>query len=194
MSERIPFTPEQSSESLANDPEHLIQTAEQNHETEAQLHKAAEKAAEAARAEISEQAAETDPMAKIEEQEAQAAETARPSHVNSELKSITLRRELQQIRRKLPAGDRALSKVVHQPVVRVVSEAASASISRPSGLLGGGLMAFVGSLGYLYITKHVGMQYNYFVFTLLFILGFAVGLVLELLVWGLTSRHRHAAD
>lgn len=194
MSERAPYTPEQASESLANDPEHLIQTAEQNHETEAQLHKAAEQAAEAARAEISEQAAEVDPVAKIEEQESQAAETARPSHVNSELKSITLRRELQQIRRSLPTGDRAFSKVIHQPVVRVVSEAASASISRPSGLLGGGLMAFIGSLGYLYITKHVGMQYNYFVFTVLFVLGFAVGLVLELIVWGLTSRHRHAAD
>lgn len=193
MTERISFTPEHQ-ESLAQEPEHLLQTAEKNHETEAQLHKAAEQAADAARAEISQQTTETDPLAKIEQQETATAEASRPSLVNSELKSITLRRELQQIRRKLPAGDRALSKVIHQPVVRVVSEAASASISRPSGLLGGGLMAFVGSLGYLYLTKHVGMTYNYFVFTVLFVLGFAIGLGLEFLVWGLTSRHRHAAD
>lgn len=193
MSEKLTFTPEHS-ETLANEPEHLLQTAEQNHENEAQLHKAAEQAVDSARAEIAQQSTEQDPLAKLQAQEAQAAETARPSHVNTELKSITLRRELQQIRRKLPAGDRALSKVVHQPVVRVISEAAGASVSRPSGLLGGGLMAFVGSAGYLYLTKHVGMQYNYFVFIALFVAGFVLGLVLEFIVWGLTSRRRHAAD
>jgi len=76
-------------------------------------------------------------------------------------------------------------------VVRITSEAASKTISRPSGLLGGGLMAFAGSLVYLYLAKHIGFRYNYLLFTLLFVGGFAVGLCLEVIIW-LVSRQRKA--
>jgi hypothetical protein len=86
-----------------------------------------------------------------------------------------------------------LSKVIHQPVVRAVSEVAAKTISRPSGLLGGGIVAFLGSAGYLYFTKYIGLPYNYFIFTLLFLGGFVVGLSLELIVWSLTS-YRHLAE
>ena len=52
---------------------------------------------------------------------------------------FSLSRELQEIRRRLPASQRALSRLIHQPTVRLVSEAAGRSVSRPSGLLGGSL-------------------------------------------------------
>src|ERR1700729_1195580 len=38
--------------------------------------------------------------------------------INQELKRITLQRELSQLRRKLPANERLLSRVIHQPAVR----------------------------------------------------------------------------
>jgi hypothetical protein len=124
----------------------------------------------------------------------QADEAAKAEPVSSlitpELKAATKQRQLSQVQRRLSPRSRTLSKVIHQPAVRIVSEAAAATISRPSGLLGGGLVAFIGSLGYLYLTKHVGMTYNYFVFTLLFVGGFALGLVLELIVWSLTASRR----
>lgn len=108
--------------------------------------------------------------------------------VTRELKQITLQRELLHIRRKLPRPQRALSKVVHQPVVRAASEAAGKTVSRPSGLLGGGLVALLGTSGYLYLAHHRGFRYNYLVFLILFAGGFIVGLVLELLVHLATRR------
>lgn len=112
-----------------------------------------------------------------------------PRYVNKELKNMALKRSLKQIQRELPAPQRVLSRLVHQPVLKALSEASAKTVTRPSGLLGGGLCAFVGSLVYLYLTKHVGMTYNYFLFSLLFVGGFVVGLILEL-VWRLV-RPRH---
>lgn len=148
---------------------------------------------EAARSVIEQTAESSNPVAEhVAQETAQAAPQS--THVNQELKTITLRRELQHIRRQLPAPDRVLSKVIHQPVVRATSEAVGNSLSRPSGLLGGGLVAFIGSASYLYLAKHIGFSYNYLLFFFLFIAGFALGLFLELLVWAATARRRHALD
>lgn len=114
---------------------------------------------------------------------------ARPSRDHQK---ATLQRELRAIRRKLPRSEQMLSRIVHQPVVRVVSQAAGATISRPSGMLGGGLVALIGTSGYLYLAKHLGFSYNYFVFLALFAAGFVVGLILELLVFLVFTARRRA--
>jgi len=127
----------------------------------------------------------------------EAGKAARPAtslHVNRELKSITLSRELTAIRRRLSAPQKALSKVIHQPVISAVSEPLGKTVSRPSGLLGGGLVAFIGTSAYLYLAKSAGMRYNYFIFLGLFAGGFVVGLLLELLVHAATGPRRHAND
>jgi hypothetical protein len=191
MSEAMPFSPEQQKPHVENNPERLLETSAETDHSKPDVLAAQEQLATAAKAEAITQAPEDDPFKRLEAAEAAETEAARPSHVSADLRSTTLRRELQQIRRKLPAGDRVLSKVIHQPVIRVVSEGASRSVTRPSGLLGGGLMAFIGSVGYLYLTKHVGLPYNYFVFTLLFVAGFLLGLFLEFIVWTATARRRH---
>jgi hypothetical protein len=116
-----------------------------------------------------------------------------PRHINQELKYITLNRELKQIQRKLSSPARSFSHFIHKPTVRTVSEAAGKTVSRPSGLLGGGLVALVGTTGYLYLAKHIGFNYNYSVFLLLFAGGFVFGLALELAVYTATASRR-AAD
>ena len=121
-----------------------------------------------------------------------ASQTMEPRQINRELKQITLRRELQQLRRKLPLPERTLSKVIHQPIVRAISEAASKTVSRPSGLLGGSLVAFLGTSAYLYLARHIGFTYNYLVFLLLLGGGFILGLVLELFVHLATSSRRRS--
>jgi hypothetical protein len=142
-----------------------------------------------ARVQAKEHANEHDPMAKLKAVE--KAETAAvPQQINHDLRQVTLNRELQYIRRKLSAPQRTLSRVIHQPVVRVVSEAAGKTVSRPSGLLGGGLVALLGTSSYLYMARHIGFTYNYFVFLVLFVGGFAVGLGLELLVHLATTSRR----
>jgi hypothetical protein len=123
-----------------------------------------------------------------------AARPATPLHVNSELKNITLKRELNAIRRRENAPERTLSRIIHQPVIRAVSEPLGKTVSRPSGLLGGGLVACIGTGAYLVLARHAGMRYQYSVFLLLFAGGFVLGLLLELLVYAATSGHRHRND
>jgi hypothetical protein len=126
------------------------------------------------------------------------AETERSSqpgtgHLSRGLRQASLNRELHEIRRRLPAPQRVLSRIVHQPTVRLVSEAAGRSVSRPSGLLGGSLAAFIGSCGYLYLAWHVGYRYNYLAFIIMLAGGFVVGVLLEGLVH-LATRSRHQSD
>lgn len=129
-----------------------------------------------------------------EKAETDSYHRASPKTIDSELKKITLQRELKQVRRQLPVRQRVLSRAVHLPLIRSASEAAAQSISRPSGLFGGGLVAFFGSLGYLYLTKHDNIHYNYFVFLALFIGGFAIGLLLEFIVYLMTRPVRRHHD
>lgn len=134
-----------------------------------------------------------DPIEKLQQKHETAEHTPRHGHINHDLKKITLQRELTQIRRHLSKREQTLSKVIHQPVIRAVSEASSKTISRPSGLLGGGIMAFIGSTSYLLLAKNLGFsRYNYAAFLALFAIGFAFGVFLEFVVWAATRSRHHA--
>jgi hypothetical protein len=174
-------------ETLAAEHETLIPAhAERTHfESAAERHGKAVEAAQTARHE----ATTTNQFEQFQAAETAAAAPTRHM-IDSELKSVTLRRELQHVRRRLPKYARPFSKLVHQPVIRTVSEAAGKTVSRPSGLLGGGLLAFIGTSSYLYLAKHIGFQYNSGVFVLLFVTGFVLGLGLELLVHIATKSRR----
>jgi hypothetical protein len=136
---------------------------------------------EQAREAIEHTGAVENPIQKLEQAQAASSEP-KSTFIDASLKQLGLKRELKQIRRSLPAADRALSHVIHQPVIRAVSEVTGKTLSRPSGLLGGGILAFVGTAGYYYLARHIGFTYNYTIFFELFIGGFAVGLFLELLL------------
>jgi hypothetical protein len=119
------------------------------------------------------------------EQAALKSETSaqpKPTYVNKELKDAALHRTLKHVQHELPRSQRLLSKTIHQPAIRRVSAATGQTVARPSGLLGGGLCAFAGSLVYLYLAKHIGFTYNYLLFFVLFVGGFVLGVVFELLL------------
>ena len=108
--------------------------------------------------------------------------------INKELKSLKYTRTLQSVRKDLKPYERVLSKVIHNPAIDAVSQAAEKTVARPSGLLFGGIFAFVGSSAFLWISKHYGYEYNFLLFLLFFLGGFGVGLVLELLMRVLRRR------
>jgi hypothetical protein len=105
-----------------------------------------------------------------------------PGLVGKDLKSLKYKRTLQSVRKDLSGPERVLSRVVHNSAVDAVSEVAGKTIARPSGLLSGAFFAFLGSSIFLWVAKHYGYQYNFLLFTLLFVAGFGLGLLLELLV------------
>lgn len=179
------------------DPERLLPTAEQAEPLRKGEQDPA-KRLEEVRDEVQEasHAGAGNPLEGLEEAEKRPVAAA-PGYVSRELRKAGVRRQLGSIRRSLGVPERAFSRVIHQPVVRAVSEPAAKTVSRPSGVLGGGLVAFLGTSGYLYLAKTSGMRYSYFVFIALFLGGFALGLILELLIY-LAVRparsHRRNAD
>src|SRR5665213_4627209 len=122
MSEKFSDKPEQHEKLITPEKQEALPTAAQ-----AEALRAGEKdplkQLEQARQTVEQNAVADNPMDRLKASE-KAQEPLQPLTINRELKSITLRRELQQVRRKLPAPERVLSRVIHQPVVRAISEAA----------------------------------------------------------------------
>jgi hypothetical protein len=178
MSERAPHeshekfevTPEQQRESQ----EKLKELIERAHEVK---HEAAEKIDEL-RAEALESAKEREEvLAGFQKHEKEPMDMGL---IRQDLKDIAYKRTLTRIRKDLPLPGRVLSRVVHNPVVDAVSEVGAKTVARPSGLLAGGICAFIGSSLFLWIAKHYGYEYNFLLFAIFFLGGFALGLVIEL--------------
>jgi hypothetical protein len=99
----------------------------------------------------------------------------------SRLKYQAYTRTLAQVQSRLKRPEKTLSKVIHQPIVEAVSEASGKTVARPSGLLGGGICALLGSLLLLYLARRHGFTYNYSIFIIFLVGGYVVGLLLETL-------------
>lgn len=113
-----------------------------------------------------------------------------PAYIDRNMKLTGLKRNLARTQSSLPLPQRTFSRIIHNPVIRTVSETGSKTIARPSGLLGGGICAFAGSGLLFYLAKHIGFRYNYLFASLLFIGGFGIGLVIELILRLLSSGRR----
>lgn len=94
---------------------------------------------------------------------------------------------MKNVQRQETPVQRRFSKVIHQPVVEEVSNLAGGTVARPSGLLIGGIFSVISSLLILYICRHYGYEYNFLVGLGSFVVGFAIGLLLEGL-WKLFKR------
>lgn len=143
--------------------------------------------------------AEKDPLQKHIESLAKAAETQAVSGqelnvgdkkgessnqtfgVQKQLKADAYRRTIRKVQSQLPLPERVASRIIHQPIVDAVSNVTAKTVARPSGFFFGSLVALVGSSAFLYMAKHYGFTYNYAILFMLFVGGFALGLVLELL-------------
>jgi hypothetical protein len=137
------------------------------------------------RHEVSENAVESDNL----KAEATTSElhTFSSHHI---LKKTAYKDLLSHTRRQLPKAMRTFSKVIHNSKVEAVSNVGAQTAARPSGLLGGGLGAFLGTVVLLYFSRHYGFAYNYSLFLIMFVGGFIGGLIIELIVKLLFHRQR----
>jgi hypothetical protein len=108
---------------------------------------------------------------------------------SKELGSLTFDRTLSSVRRKLSAPEKQLSKFIHKPVIEKVSDFGGKTIARPSGILLGGIFSFVGSLSVYLLARHIGGELRYSVFAATFVLGYLLGLIVEL-IWRLIARKK----
>lgn len=102
-----------------------------------------------------------------------------PVIINKQLKDMAFSRSMTRTRKKLSRSSRAFSKVIHNSAVDKSSEFVGKTIARPSGMLTGAFLAFIGTSALLWITRHYGYTYNYLVVIILFAIGMLLGLGLE---------------
>jgi hypothetical protein len=114
----------------------------------------------------------------------------RPLLIDNAIKTLRMRRNLAHVQKRLKPAQKSLSKVIHQPLVQRTSEAAAVTVTRPSGLLGGGITAFIGSLIYAYLSRSAGFTYNYTMFLCFFVGGFAFGVAVEFVLHWVAQRKR----
>lgn len=102
--------------------------------------------------------------------------------IHKQLKTDAYKRTIRKIQASLPLPERSLSRVIHQPTIDAISNVAGKTIARPSGLLGGGFVALVGSAIFFYLARNYGFTYNYAVIFMLFVAGFVFASLLEIIV------------
>lgn len=189
MSERAPersHEKEHSAESKLSAAEHK-EKLQQSIEAGKQAKHEAQDQLEAIRSSI-EKEAETTEHNKQEQARMESKDKG-PSQVliDRSIRKKAYKKELHRVQSHLPKVQRPFSKFIHARPVEVVSEVSGKTVARPSGLLGGGIVAFVGTLALVLLSRHYGFSYNFFVFILLLAAGFFVGLIIELIVRGIAK-------
>ncbi len=87
---------------------------------------------------------------------------------------------MQDIQYNLSVADKTMSHIIHQPIIDQSSEILDKTIFRSSGVLGGSILAFLGSLAYIIFVIYTGITYNFELFFIFLITGFILGLVAEM--------------
>lgn len=101
--------------------------------------------------------------------------------IDRTVKKAAYKRELHRIQKQLSKPDRTFSKVIHKPTIEAISNVGAKTVARPSGVLGGSIAALAGGIFLVWISRHYGFRYNFFVFIGLLGAGFLLGLIVELL-------------
>lgn len=112
-----------------------------------------------------------------------------PDFDQGTLKRNSFNKSMSKVQAKLPPAERVLSKVIHQKQIETISNIGGKTVARPSGVLGGGFIALIGTMIVLYFARHYGFEYNNTLFILLYVGGFGGGLLIESL-FKLSKRTR----
>ena len=94
-------------------------------------------------------------------------------------KSEAYKATITRVQAELPAGKRAFSKVIHNPVVEQTSEALGNTIARPNAILAGSVMAFVLVLIVFLVANHFGYALSGFETIGAFVAGWIIGLLFD---------------
>lgn len=179
MSEHAPRNHESSEHKserveVRRSPEHKAKTPETDKSLTAEQ---ARENLESIRHDVAEKAISKEDVV-IDKSEKSTSDTAQPL-INKELKSVMLTRTLSRIQKQLKPAERTFSKVIHSKPVDKISSVSEKTVARPYGILGGALLAFLGSIFSTYLSKQFGINYNLLLFVMLFATGYVLATILE---------------
>jgi len=88
---------------------------------------------------------------------------------------------MKRVQSEMTAPERAFSKVIHNKVVERVSDAVGSTVARPDAILSGSIFAFLSVLALYLTAKYYGFSLQGSETIIAFILGWAAGIVFDLL-------------
>ncbi len=99
-------------------------------------------------------------------------------------KTRTYKMTMQRAQNQMSKPSKTFSKFIHNPTVERTSEALGATVARPSGILGAGIMGFIGISIVLYYARQNGCPINnrYTLVIGLFVGGWLLGMVFEFIL------------
>lgn len=97
---------------------------------------------------------------------------------------------MQTVRSEMSAPARAFSKVIHNPVVERTSEVIGSTVARPNAILSGSLFAGLAVLGLYLTARHFGFELRGSETIIAFTLGWAAGIVFDLLRGMFTGKRQ----
>ena len=161
-------------------------------ESKEQLDKMAERLKENAEKEASkERGGEKKTAREAAEKEAISGKETAPSGserkssrepVHRSHKQMTYKATMRRVEGKLPGYQRTFSRVINNDTVDKVSNIASKTVARPSGLMGGGIVAFLALLIVTYYANRYGWVVSGSEFIVFVIVGWALGLMAEAVI------------
>lgn len=179
MSEKLNLhSPEGSTkhETEHSNSEHEKQLLKEHHEKAKKSHEVSKDTIESIKHSIENEAIDKSHYQVGEKETKQTHDYTASKH----LKKQAYKQTLKQVQKNLSKPEKTFSKVIHNKTIEKVSDVGSKTVARPSGLLFGGIFAFISSLLVLLISKHSGFTYNYLLFVLVFVGGYFLGLIFEL--------------
>lgn len=164
---------------------------EKRAELEKKLEKNAEKSGEQnpddARHEIEKIVAERNAKEEQEKRETDSAEKLEQKPITKHDIDAKYKDTMKNMQSQLTAPSRAFSKVIHNPVVEKTSEVIGNTVARPNLVIAGAIGAIASAVVYIVANKY-GYELSGFETIGLFILGWAIGAIIEYIRVGLINN------
>jgi hypothetical protein len=183
MSEKLNLSNESEAQ---HTPEHHYKSAETVHKKPESAHHNVEKTKDEIDRTIEslKNIAEKQAISSSELKTKESTQEEKPHHIRltKNIKQSAYKKTLKNVQKQLPPTQRTFSKIIHKPVIDNISNVASKTVARPTGILSGGVGALAGSITLYYLSKQYGFVYNFLVYFLLFIAFYCAGILIELLI------------
>ena len=164
---------------------------EKRAELEKKLENNAEKSGEQnpddARHEIEKIVAERNAKEEQEKRETDSAEKLEQKPITKHDIDTKYKDTMKNMQSQLTAPSRAFSKVIHNPVVEKTSEVIGNTVARPNLVIAGAIGAIASAVVYIVANKY-GYELSGFETIGLFILGWAIGAIIEYIRVGLINN------
>jgi len=180
--EHTPRSPERNNEQL-RDTEKVPEFLDRKAEKALESHEEVENNIEKARTEAQQEAISGDEVSSGEKK-AKGSDSPPPRVSRKESYIHTMK----VVRSEMSAPARAFSKVIHNPVVERTSEAVGNTIARPNAILSGSLFAGFAVLTLYLVARHYGFALQGSETIIAFVLGWAVGIMFDLLRGMITGK------